>query len=181
MPSRHIAANAANFAYRAKQNRVSTFSDGCVSNAAFLCGKIGYKRFLVRGCYCKAKTFSDGCVSNAAFLCGKIGYRRFLVRGCYCKAKTFSDGCVSNAAFLCGKIGYRRFLVRGCYNIKSSRCQPTQRYAVFCLSAKVFYIKMFSDKRCAARRAFARKNPPKSDFMSEVIIAYSDKKSCRCF
>ena len=149
MPSRHIAANAANFAYRAKQNRVSTFS--------------------------------DGCVSNAAFLCGKIGYRRFLVRGCYCKAKTFSDGCVSNAAFLCGKIGYRRFLVRGCYNIKSSRCQPTRRYTVFCLPAKVFYVKMFSDKRCAARRAFARKNPPKSDFMSEVIIAYSDKKSCRCF
>ncbi len=109
MPSRHIAANAANFAYRAKQNRVSTFS--------------------------------DGCVSNAAFLCGKIGYRRFLVRGCYCKAKTFSDGCVSNAAFLCGKIGYRRFLVRGCYNIKSSRCQPTRRYAVFCLSAKVFMLK----------------------------------------
>ncbi|EDS01789.1 hypothetical protein EUBSIR_00330 [[Eubacterium] siraeum DSM 15702] len=26
MPSRHIAANAANFAYQAKQNRVSTFS-----------------------------------------------------------------------------------------------------------------------------------------------------------
>ena len=109
MPSRHIAANAANFAYRAKQNRVSTFS--------------------------------DGCVSNAAFLCGKIGYRRFLVRGCYCKAKTFSDGCVSNTAFSCGKIGYRRFLVRGCYNIKSSRCQPTRRYAVFCLSAKVFMLK----------------------------------------
>ena len=27
------------------------------------------------------------------------------------------------------------------YNIKSSRCQPTRRYAVFCLPAKVFILK----------------------------------------
>ncbi|EDS00569.1 hypothetical protein EUBSIR_01489 [[Eubacterium] siraeum DSM 15702] len=24
---------------------IKTFSDGCVSNTAFLCGKIGYRRF----------------------------------------------------------------------------------------------------------------------------------------
>ena len=35
---------------------------------------------------------------------------------------------------------------------------------------KSFYVKTFSDKRCAASRAFARQNPLSADFMSKVVI-----------
>ena len=138
--------------------------------SAFLCGKIGYRRFLVRGCYnyhkksCSqarwnnVKTFSDGCVSKAAFLCGEIGYIRFLVRGCYnyhkksChqarwnNVRTFSDGCVSKAAFLCGKIGYRRFLVRGCYCVSKnvlSHCVAKPHFYAAQLVEKVLYLMYF--------------------------------------
>ena len=44
--------------------------------SAFLCGKIGYRRFLVRGCYCVSKNVLSHCVASR-ILCGKIVAKRF--------------------------------------------------------------------------------------------------------